>query len=206
MEKLDFKKTLKRYFSAPVGAFEIVDIPKASFAMADGKGNPNTSPDYAAAVEALFAVSYTHKFASKAEGRDYVVGPLQGLWWAADWEDFVRRDKDKWLWTMMIMQPEWIGRGQFVEAVEQVKAKGRAIPSTLRLEAFEEGRCVQMLHIGSYDEEAPTLKRLHQDFLPANGLAERGKHHEIYLSDPRRVAPEKLRTILRQPVAPRTAV
>lgn len=200
MDKLDFKKTLKGYFNAPKGAFEIVDIPKLSFAMVDGQGNPNTSAAYGAAVQALFATSYTLKFMSKAEGRDYVVPPLQGLWWAEDWGDFVRRKKDRWSWTMMILQPEWIGAAPFADAVETVRRKGQAIPETLRLEAFEEGRSVQTLHIGSYDDEAPVLQRLHKEFLPANGLVERGKHHEIYLSDPRRVAPEKLKTILRQPV------
>lgn len=200
MQKLDFKTTLKSYFSAPVDRFVVVDIQALPFAMVDGHGDPNISADYKAAVEALFGLSYKLKFMSKSEGRDYVVGPLQGLWWADDMDDFVRRAKEKWSWTMMIMQPEWITEARLAEGIEEVRKKGSVIPEGLRLEIFDEGKCVQTLHVGPYDDEGPVLHRLHHEFLPANGLVETGKHHEIYLSDPRRVAPAKLRTILRQPV------
>ena len=200
MQKIDFKKTLKTYWQAPAGEFVIVDTPSLPFLMVDGEGDPNTSMQYAEVVEALFSLSYKLKFLSKAAGRDYVVPPLQGLWWADNMEDFQRREKDNWSWTMMIMQPDWITSALLSDAIAQVRAKGQVIPATLRLEWFVEGLCVQTLHIGSYDDEAPTIRKLHAEFLPANGLIENGKHHEIYLSDPRRTAPKKLKTILRQPV------
>src|SRR5690606_8597510 len=134
--------------------------------------------------------------------RDYAVPPLEGLWWAEDMDSFtVARDKSAWDWTMMIMQPEWI-TGAMFEAACQAAGKGKelaALPG-LRLEAYDEGLSVQIMHVGSYDDEAPVLHRLHHEFLPAQGYQPAGKHHEIYLGDPRRTAPEKLKTVLRQPV------
>lgn len=203
MQKLDLKTVLGDYFKAPQGEFVVIDVPRLNFVMADGQGDPNTSADYEAAVSAIYATSYKLKFMSKANGRDYVVPPLQGLWWADDMDDFVARRKDRWRWTMMLMLPDWITPHDFEEAREAVRAKDGSIPDTLRFEAFEEGRSVQILHVGSYDDEAPTIHRLHHEFLPTHGLVENGRHHEIYLSDPRRVAPEKLKTILRQPVRAR---
>lgn len=200
MLKVDLKATRGDYFKAPQHEFVLVDVPRLNFVMVDGQGNPNTSPEYEAAVSAVYAVSYKLKFMSKAKSRDYVVPPLQGLWWADDLGDFVARRKERWRWTMMLMVPDWITALAFGEAVESFRAKDREVPGTLRFEAFEEGRCAQILHVGSYDDEGPVIRRLHEEFLPANGLVENGRHHEIYLSDPRRVAPEKLRTILRQPV------
>jgi hypothetical protein len=170
--------------------------------MIDGEGDPNT-PVFAEATEALYPLAYTIKFASKRElGRDYVVPPLEGLWWADDMAAFTaRRDKSRWSWTLLIMQPEWI-EASLVEASRRtVEAKGA--PTRLhdiRFATLDEGLCVQTLHVGSFDDEAPVLARLHDEFIPANGLRMTGHHHEIYLSDPRRTAPEKLRTILRQPV------
>jgi hypothetical protein len=131
-----------------------------------------------------------------------VVPPLEGLWWAEDMDAFaVKRDKSAWDWTMMIMQPEWIARDIFAEGVRQA-AKSKDLPALpeLRFEPYHEGLAAQILHIGSYDDEGPVLHRLHHEFMPQNGLEFAGKHHEIYLSDPRKVAPEKLKTILRQPV------
>ncbi|MGD8795052.1 MAG: GyrI-like domain-containing protein [Anaerolineae bacterium] len=206
MSKIDFKKTLKELYRPPRDRFVVVDVPAMQFLMADGHGDPNTAPAYQEAVEALYALAYKLKFASKKElGQDYVVPPLEGLWWAEDMALFsTMRDKSAWEWTMMIMQPEWITPAMFDAAVAQV-AKQKDLPALpiIRLETYEEGLSVQILHLGSYDDEAPTLQRLHHDFLPENGYREAGKHHEIYLSDPRRVAPEKLKTVLRQPVAPR---
>src|SRR5690606_946319 len=201
-EKVDLKKTLDSY-RAKKGEFRILDVPPMQYVMVDGQGDPNSSPRYAAAVEALFTFSYALKFASKRElGRDYVVMPLEGLWWADDWETFTTaRDKSKWDWTMMIMTPDWVSRELFESVIETVRAKGA--PEALddvRLELLSEGLCVQTLHVGSYDDEAPVLEQMHSGFIPANGLRMVGKHHEIYLADPRRTAPEKLRTILRQPV------
>jgi hypothetical protein len=171
--------------------------------MVDGHGDPNTAQEYKDAIETLYAVAYKVKFASKKKlEKDYVVPPLEGLWWAEDMETFsTRRDKSAWDWTMMIMQPEWITQEIFEAAVQQVdKAKGLVTLPKLRLERYDEGLSVQILHIGPYDDEGPTLDRLHREFIPRNGFEMRGKHHEIYLSDVRRVAPEKLRTVLRQPV------
>jgi hypothetical protein len=165
--------------------------------MVDGKGDPNTSGSYSDAVAALFAVSYALKFASKRQlDRDYVVAPLQGLWSADDPEKFITRVKDDWEWTMMITQPDWITPAMVDEAV----AAKKVLPA-LRFGPYPEGLAVQALHIGSFDDEAPLLDRLHHEFMPANGLAFNGRHHEIYLSDPRRTEPAKLRTILRQPVS-----
>jgi hypothetical protein len=147
MHKIDFKKTLRTCFEAPVGDFVLVDVPELAFAMVDGAGDPNVSPDYGTAVEALYALSYRLKFMSKAGGRDYVVGPLQGLWWSADMADFAERRKDNWSWTMMIMQPDWTTPEMFSEAAASVRAKGVTLPETLRLEALAEGLSVQTLHV-----------------------------------------------------------
>lgn len=204
MDKIDLKKSLGDYWRAPAGSFVVIDVPRLNFLMVDGQGNPNISPDYEAAVGALYATSYTLKFASKAKGRDYVVPPLQGLWWADDMSDFVAGRKDRWRWTMMLMLPDWITETAFAAAAETVRVKNGQMPATFRFEAFDEGRSVQILHVGPYDDEAPTIRRLHAEFLPEHGLTENGKHHEIYLSDPRRTDPGKLKTILRQPVRTKT--
>jgi hypothetical protein len=203
MDKLDLKKTLGDYWKAPAGKFVIIDVPRLNFLMVDGEGNPNTSPDYEAAVGALYATSYTLKFASKADGRDYVVPPLQGLWWADDMSDFVAGRKERWRWTMMLTLPDWITASAVSDALEAVRANSGPVPATFRFEPFDEGRSVQTLHIGPYDAEAPTIRRLHAEFLPEHGLTENGKHHELYLSDPRRTDPARLRAILRQPVRPK---
>lgn len=201
-EKVDLKKTLDAY-QAERNEFRIVDVPTMQYLMIDGHGDPNTSPEYAAAVAALFPVAYALKFASKRElGRDYVVMPLEGLWWADDMDAFTTaRDKSRWHWTMMVMTPDWIDRSMFETVVERVAAKDApARLKDVRLESLSEGLCVQTLHVGSFDDEAPLLARMHHEFIPATGLRMTGKHHEVYLSDPRRTAPERLRTILRQPV------
>ena len=192
---------MKALWQPPVGRFTIVDVPKMQFAMVDGKGDPNVSEDYKAAVQWLYGVSYALKFASRRElGRDYTVAPLEGLWWADDITDFVRGDKSRWQWTMMIMQPDWIARPMFDAAVARAREKLGPPPPGLRLEDYDEGLSVQVMHVGPYSAEGPTLARLHGEFLPANGLKETGRHHEIYIGDPRRTAPEKLKTVLRQPV------
>jgi hypothetical protein len=202
IDKVDFKKSLDTY-EAKRGRFQTVDVPDMQYLMIDGHGDPNTSSAYAEALRALYPVAYKLKFASKRDlGRDYVVPPLEGLWWAEDMDFFTTlRDKSRWDWTMMIMTPDWIDQHMFDNAIEQTGAKDR--PTRLgdvRLEPLTEGRCVQTLHVGSFDDEASVLERMHHDFIPDNGLRMVGRHHEIYLSDPRQTAPEKLRTILRQPV------
>jgi hypothetical protein len=168
----------------------------------DGSGRPG-SPAYQQAVEALFAASYAAKFLSKGDlDRDYVVLPLEGLWWSEDMDTFRTREKDRWSWRMLIRQPDWLDEQILTAAVAQARSKDRDPDGLLRLVELDEGRCLQTLHVGSYDDEGPTLAHLHDEYLPAQGLRPVGLHHEIYLSDARRVAPDKLRTILRQPVAP----
>jgi hypothetical protein len=203
--KVDFKKEMKALYSPPAGRFEIIEVPPLAYFMVDGKGDPNKAAAYKEAVEALYTASYTLKFMAKKElSRDYTVPPLGGLWWADDMATFISREKDKWSWTMTIMVPDFIDQAMAERAVSAA-AKKKALPalSKLRCETLEEGKVVQTMHIGSYDDEGPVLKKLHEEFLPANGLKERGKHHEIYLGDPRKTAPEKLKTILRQPVTKR---
>ena len=200
--KTDFKKELKHLYSPSKKAFTIVDVPPMQFLMVDGHGDPNTSQEYQDAVEALYAVAYKVKFASKADlERDYVVPPLEGLWWAGDMDTFTTsRDKSAWDWTMMIMQPEWITQEMVERAIEQV-GKKKELPALprLRLDTYHEGPSVQIMYVGAYDDEGPTIARMHA-FIEAEGYEPGGKHHEIYLGDPRKVAPEQLKTVLRQPV------
>jgi len=198
-DKVDVKKSLDSY-QARRGQFRILDVPDLRYLMVDGHGDPNSSPDFAEAVEALYPVAYTLKFASKRElGRDYVVPPLEGLWWAQDMDAFTAaRDKSRWDWTLMILVPDWLDGESVAAAVEKVGARDRP---GVRLETLSEGRCVQTLHVGSFDDEAGVLAQLHDEFVPEHGLRLVGTHHEIYLSDRRRISPEKQRTILRQPVA-----
>lgn len=200
--KIDFKKTVDAY-RAQRDRFRVVDVPDMGYLMIDGHGDPNTSPAFTEAIETLYPIAYKLKFASKKTlERDYVVPPLEGLWWAQDMESFTSaRDKAAWDWTLMLMVPDWIDRDMFAAAREEVGAKNPpARLGDLRIESLSEARCVQILHIGSFDDEADTLAEMHEEFIPGNGLCAVGKHHEIYLSDFRRVAPDKQRTILRQPV------
>ncbi len=202
MEKIDLKKHYKTLYSGQVGEFIILDLPPLTYFSVDGVGDPNAAPEYTAAVEALYAASYTLKFMSKEIlKRDYVVPPLEGLWWADDMADFTARRKDRWRWRMMILVPDFIREAIAKEAITRAGEKKR-LPalSNLRLVHLDEGQVVQTLHIGSYDDEGAILKTLHDDFLPAKGLVEAGHHHEIYLSDPRKTSVGKMKTILRQPV------
>lgn len=202
--KVDLKKEIETY-AARHGTFSVVTVPPLKFLMIDGHGDPNTATDYAAALTTIFPLAYTLKFLSKNElARDYTVMPLEALWWAEDMDDFTRsRDKSRWDWTLMNLVPDWLTHEHLDAARRTVENKGKGDASVLdaiRLERLDEGRCVQTLHVGSYDDEAPVLEAMHEEFIPAQGLRMTGKHHEIYLSDPRRTAPERLRTILRQPV------
>jgi len=201
-DKIDLTKTLDSY-RAKRGQFRIVEVPARRYLMIDGHGDPNTSPAYAEALAALYPVAYKLKFASKRTlDRDYVVPPLEGLWTAEDLDAFTTaRDKSQWDWTMMLLVPDWIEADLVDGAIAQVAAKSPPARLTdVRLESLDEGWCVQTLHVGSFDDEGPVLDRMHHEFIPSQGLRMTGTHHEIYLSDPRRTAPEKLRTILRQPV------
>jgi hypothetical protein len=203
--KVDFKKELKELYNPKVGAFSLVQIPKLHYLMVDGQGDPNKVVEYQEAVQALFSVSYTMKFHSKNElGKDYVVPPLEGLWWSDNFDDFRSRRKNNWSWTLMIMVPDWLGNKEFKEAVRTVQTKKPGIKvERLRLESLSEGLSVQIMHIGSYDDETPTLLKLHDEWLPANGLKETLKHHEIYIGDPRKTPAAKLKTVIRQPVRKR---
>ena len=201
MSKTDFKKEWKHLYRPSAKEFVVVDVPPMNFLMIDGHGDPNTAQEYQDAVEALYGVAYKLKFMSKKEkGMDYIVPPMEGLWWVENMEEFTTESKSAWDWTMMIMQPEWITQEMFEEALKQVeKKKNPPALSRLRLAVYHEGLAVQIMHIGPYDAEAPTIARMHT-FIDENGYEPAGKHHEIYLGDPRKVAPEKLKTVLRQPV------
>jgi hypothetical protein len=202
MTKIDFKKDWKHLYQPSKKEFVVVDVPEMNFLKVDGHGDPNSAPEYSQALEALYGVAYKIKFLSKKAERDYVVPPLEGLWWAEDMDSFTSaRDKSQWDWTMMIMTPEWITE-DLVESAKEAAIKGKDLPALekLRWESYQEGLSAQILHIGSYDEEGPVLDRLHHEWMPANGYTFNGLHHEIYLSDPRRVEPHKLKTILRQPI------
>mgnify|MGYP001393551119 CR=1 FL=1 len=202
--KLDLKATLKPLYNPGSRDFSVVEVPPMQFLMIDGTGDPNSAPAYQSAVEAIYAVAYTLKFAIK-KGRqiDYTVMPLEGLWWVDDIAHFDLARREDWQWTMMIMQPEFVTADDVAQAkAEARRKKDQPAIDSLRFETLHEGLCVQIMHIGPYSAEAPTIARLHQEFLPAHGYVETGHHHEIYLGDPRRTAPEKLRTILRQPVRP----
>ncbi|MFL6140606.1 MAG: GyrI-like domain-containing protein [Labedaea sp.] len=204
--KTDFKKTLDSY-RASNHEFRIVDVAPMQYLMIDGHGDPNSASEFGAAITALYPIAYKLKFASKQElGRDYVVMPLEGLWWSSAMATFTSaRDKSQWDWTLMMMVPDWITREMFDAAVAKAAVRRPASLDRVRLETLAEGRCVQTLHIGSFDHETEVLAKMHRDFIPAKGLSMVGKHHEIYLSDFRKVEPSKLRTILRQPVSPESA-
>lgn len=202
MAKIDYKKELKHLFKPSPKQVEIVDVPQMNFFMLDGKGDPNTSPEYQDAVEALYSLSYTVKFMIKKGelGIDYGVLPLEGLWWMDDMTQFSVENKDNWQWTMMIMQPDMVTTRLIPEAIEQVKKKKNpAALSKIRFEAYSEGKAAQIMHIGPFSEEGPTVEKVHK-FIEENGGKRRGKHHEIYLTDIRRAAPEKWKTIIRQPM------
>lgn len=200
MEKLDLKKTRKPLFTAPLNRFVTITAPRVSYLMVDGHGDPNAAPAYRLAVESLYATAYTIKFACKANGQDFVVAPLEGLWSAADPESFIARRKDEWDWTMMIMVPDPVDHDTFLAAKVAARKKLGVLPESLRLESLEEGLCLQALHVGSYDDEGPLLAMLHGEIMPSGGYDFAGRHHEVYLSDPRKSVPEKLKTLIRQPV------
>ena len=201
MVKLDLKKKYRDLFNPPTRDFVEVHPPKMAFVKINGEGDPNTAAAYRVGIEWLYSVSYAMKFAAKSKlANDYVVPPLEALWWSDDPGTFVRREKDRWHWTIMIMAPEFVTNGLFDDAVAKTLLKRDDRPSSLRFESFDEGRSLQIMHIGSYDDEGPKLQRLHHEIMPLLGVTFDGPHHEIYLSDPRKTATSKLKTILRQPI------
>lgn len=206
MSKIDLKKEFKELYTASKSKPAMVEVPKFKYLMIDGEGDPNTSIEYQEAMEALFPVSFKVKFISKKEkSQDYVVMPLEGLWWVDNMEDFNVEDKSGWKWTAMIMQPDFITKNMIKEAMEVVEEKKNpSALSKMKFESLQEGLSAQIMHIGPYSEEGPTVASLH-DFIEKEGYEFDGnvpgqRHHEIYLSDMRRTKPERLRTLIRQPV------
>jgi hypothetical protein len=201
MQKIDLKKELKSLYQPSAKEVVEVDVPTMNYLIVDGEGDPNTSQAFSDAVEALFAVSYTLKFMVKKGplAIDYGVMPLEGLWWADDMSAFTAGDKSRWKWTLMIMQPSFVEKDMVDGAMADVtRKKDPAAISRLRFETFTEGRCAQVLHIGPFSEEGPTIEKLHR-FIDARSRR-RGKHHEIYLSDMRKSDPSRWKTVIRQPM------
>ncbi|HHC30026.1 MAG TPA: hypothetical protein ENK80_05640 [Rhodobacterales bacterium] len=195
MDKLDFKKANRAFYTGKPGRWDRVTLPEMTYLFVEGQGAPEGAA-YAAALAALYPTAYGIKFAGKAEGRDFVVPPQSTQWWADDPTAFTTGQRDIWRWRAMIRVPDWVEEAMLNAAVAK---KGVAGVGLTRL---TEGDCLQTLHVGSYADEAPGLAELHQRVMPDAGLTFAGPHHEVYLSDPRKVAAEKLKTILRQPVAP----
>ncbi len=205
MDNYDIKKAYPALYAPRPGDWHVVDVPQLLFLQVDGHGDPNTSPTYIEAVQALYSLSYAIRAdAKRTLRRVHTVGPLEGLWSAQDPAAFIARAKAAWDWTMMIAQPTWITDDIVEQATQHARKKDLPALDLVRFVPYTEGMSVQVLHVGAYDDEATVLARLHDEYLPANGLTFNGPHHEVYLSDPRRTEPAKLRTVLRQPVAPVT--
>ena len=206
MEEKEFKKRMNELYLPSDKDFVMVDVPELQFAMIDGEGDPKNETN-THALRWLFSAIYPIKLAVKKHmGREFVDPPLEGLFWADNIEDFINMskdglgNKDKLKWRMMIITPDWVDGEMFDEAVATAGKKLGKAPKSLRMEKFNEGSCVQIMHIGPYIKQIQIMAAMHKEFLPANNLVPNGYHHEIYLNDPKRVAPEKLRTVLRQPV------
>ena len=202
--RIDLKKARPDLYRPSTKEFTLVDVPPMRYLAYDGHGDPNTSAEYAAALTALYASGYSIRATFKARtGDDFVVGPLEGLWSADDPRVFAEGAKDEWDWTMMIPLPEQVEDADIVAGFESATVRKPDVPvDEVYVFDLHEGPSLQIMHIGSYDDEAPTLARLHNEVMPAHGGTFNGRHHEVYLSDPRRTAPEKLKTILRHPVKP----
>jgi hypothetical protein len=202
MSKLDLKKEFRECYTAPADRFQIVCVPRMQFLMVDGCGDPNKAPRFEQCVQSLYSVAYCVKLALRKAGghEDYVVGPLEGLWWTDDPVAFTLDKRDTWKWTLMLAQPQFITETMVWQAVADASAGDDApLSAAVRLESLEEGLCCQILHVGPNEDEAATIARMHA-FIHAKGHHLRGRHHEIYMNDPRRNAPQKRRTILRQAI------
>jgi len=203
MEKIDYKKELKHLYRPSAKKVKAVDVPKMNFFMIDGEGDPNTSQSFQDAIDALYPLSYALKFMIKRgkTGIDYGVLPLEGLWWADDMSSFSVESKENWKWTLMIMQPKLVTKEMVKEAIEQVQEKKNPVSLPMvRFKSFAEEKVAQIMHIGPFSEEGPTVEKVHL-FIEKNRSKRTGKHHEIYLSDIRQAAPEKWKTIIRQPMS-----
>ncbi|TLM99060.1 MAG: hypothetical protein FDZ75_00950 [Actinobacteria bacterium] len=201
--KRDLKKELRDLYSPSARVVQRVDVPTLRFLKIDGQGDPNTSTAYREAVEALFSLSYALKFRAKKSPLEinYAVMPLEGLWWADDMSSFSAGDRSEWCWTMMIMQPDFID-GDLIEQTRVAVAAKKDLPglARIRLESFTEGPCAQIMHIGPFSAEGPTIEKVHR-FIEDSGHELSGKHHEIYLSDIRKADPAKWKTVIRQPMS-----
>ena len=201
MEKLDLKKLYKTLYNPSAKEFSILEIPPLKYLMVDGHGDPNTAPAYAQAIQTLYGLAYTIKFhVKKTLEKDFTVMGLEGLWWVPDMSHFSTSRKDDWDWTAIMLMPDFINQEIFTEAKRQLIAKGKGpLAEIARLETYHEGTCVQVMYFGPYANEGPTIAKMHAHAIE-NGYTLDGKHHEIYMNDARRVAPEKLKTIIRQPI------
>jgi hypothetical protein len=198
MARVDLKTAFKHLYAQRAGTISVVDVPRLGYLMVDGAGAPD-GPEAQAAVQALYPVAYKIKFLMKARGSDFVVMPLEGLWWADDMGDFLTGRRDRWRWTYLILMPDVVTADVVAEAIAAVDpAKAGPARDRVRFDMIEEGLAAQVLYTGPYVEEGPTIQRLH-DHIASLGGTLTGRHHEIYLSDPRRTEPAKLRTIIRQP-------
>jgi len=202
--KIDFKKTQKELYQPSSKEVVMIKVPEMQFLMIDGMGSPGDSQEYKNALAALYPVAFKTKFLSKAKGKDYVVPPLEGLWWADDMKDFRSGNRDKWKWTMMIRQPDWITEKLIEEAIEITKNNKSGLSELLdklRFERYNEDLSAQIMHLGPFSEEGPTIDKVHNFIEKQNGKFDgfNQKHHEIYLSDPRRSKPESMKTVIRQP-------
>jgi hypothetical protein len=200
MDKIDFKKELKNLYNPSAKEVSIVEVPDMNFLMVDGEGSP-ASLQYIASLEAIYPVAYALKFiVKKAQGVDYGVMPLEGLWWMEDMTQFSVERKDKWKWRSMIMQPKYVTEADFRAAIDQVKKKkAPAALDKVRFECFHEGKAAQIMHIGPFSTEAANIQKIHAA-IKATGHELSGKHHEVYLNNPSKTALEKLKTVLRQPM------
>ena len=202
--KMDLRKELKHPYRPPTKEVVEVEVPEMNFLQIDGEGDPNTSEAFREATEAIYSISYALKFAvKKDQGIDFGVMPLEGMWWTegekTDLEE-IQADRSLWKWNLLIMQPEWVTQERFERALASTqKKKNLAALSRIRFESFHEGRAAQVMHVGPFAEERPTIERIDQ-FIQERGLKHRGRHHEIYLNDFRRTAPENLKTIIRYPI------
>lgn len=206
MDKIDYKKKLSEFYAAKINKPVkpvTVTVPKMNYIMVDGRGDPNTSQDYVDAIQALYPVAYGIKFFCKKElGVDFGVMPLEGLWWMKDMNNFSAGKKDDWLWTAMIMQPDIVSKDIFEKIVKQVtEKKNPKFINKVRFSSYDEGRSAQVMYVGPYADEGSTIQDLHSYIKEHGGTLNSNNkhHHEIYFSDPRRTAPDKLKTIIRQP-------
>ena len=199
------KERLKELYLPETGDFTFVEVPDLQYVMIDGEGDPGGDA-HQRAIKWLFSTVYPIKRVAKERmGKNFVEPPLEGLWWADDPEDFINRIKERMKWRMMIVTADWVSEEMFTDAVSTASVRLGEIPATLRLDRLHEGMSVQIMHVGDYGKAAAAIaERLHHDFLPVHDLVPNGLHHEIYLTDPNRVPPERMRTVLRQPVRPRT--